>query len=79
MAEDIATRAEFLSFLADLRSDLIERPAEWENPDLAGFLEAMEAWIRDLDGHYANVGRPVPAQPSWQMLADILNAARVYE
>ncbi len=79
MTQGIATRTEFLTFLSALRSDFTERPDKWENQDLAAFLEAMEAWIADMDGYYSKIGREMPVQPTWQMLADILNGARVYE
>ena len=79
MAHEIANRAEFLSFLASLRSDLKTKPYGWENRDLPTFLQAMESWVADMDGYYRNIGQEMPPEPTWQMFADILNGARVYE
>ena len=52
----------------------------WENDDLLSFLQAMAAWLQDCDGYYQNINPSVNAsQPSWQLLADALSAAAVYE
>ncbi|MGH2599621.1 MAG: DUF7660 family protein, partial [Dehalococcoidia bacterium] len=43
------------------------------------YLSAMAAWAEDMDGYYENRGDPVPKQPSWRTLGELLLAARVYE
>lgn len=77
--DSIETRQEFVSFLGRLLESLTERPGDWENSDLAAFLSAMEAWVEDMEGYYENRAEPVPGQPSWKTLAQILLAARIYE
>ncbi len=62
-----------------LAEALRQRPEAWENADLGPFLEAMSAWIEDMDGYYRNRGEAVPNRPDWSTLAEILAAARVYE
>lgn len=84
---DVNSKAEFLSFLAALRQDLIaSQSAErstpstpygaavrgWQNRDLVRFLEAMHAWAADM-------GDRLPETPSWQGFANLLAAAKVYE
>lgn len=65
--------------LADLSRELESgRSAGWENDTLASYLEAMAGWLEDCDGFYANQGRPLPTNP-WEILADALRAARIYE
>ncbi|WP_442857041.1 DUF7660 family protein [Arthrobacter sp. YN] len=54
-------------------------PEGWENADLESFLEAMSAWTRDMDGYFMNRGEPVPDVPSWQLFAQMLLAAKIYE
>lgn len=75
----IRTRKDFVGFVKALSKDLHENPATWENGDLERFLEAIGAWVEDMDGYYLNVGMPVPQQPDWRVVGDILMAARVYE
>jgi hypothetical protein len=75
----IQSRADFVEFVGALIADLKEKPEEWENHDLASFLEAVKAWVEDMDGYFKNIGERTPDQPSWKTLAQILRAARVYE
>lgn len=77
--DSIATRNDLAEFIRELRVSLSDAPSEWENHDLGSYLEAMAAWLDDMDGYYKNRGEPVPAQPDWKVLAQILAAARVYE
>lgn len=66
--------AEFVRILANEATN-----GNWENNDLSSFLEAMAAWIEDMDGYYKNQQKPVPNQPSWKTIAEILKASTVYE
>jgi hypothetical protein len=72
-ARDLAT------FVEGLARDLEENGAEWENPDLPAFLEAMTAWLRDSDGYFRNWGEPTPDAAAWRTVANVLLAARDYE
>jgi hypothetical protein len=75
----IQARADFLALLRALVQELREKPETWENNTLPLFLEATAAWTEDMDGYYQNQGRAVPDQPTWQVLAEMFLAARVYE
>jgi hypothetical protein len=55
------------------------RPETWENDTLERFLEAWAAWLADAGGWFERQGRPVPDQPTWDLVADMVRAARVYE
>jgi hypothetical protein len=77
--EGVRSRHEFAVFVRSLLRDLQQHPGTWENADLERFLEALAAVTEDMDGAYQNLGRPIPEQPSWQLLSEILLAARVYE
>ena len=79
MVDQIDSREALVAFLRTLCHDWQQRPAEWENRDLASFLEAMAAWVADMDGYFQNQGERVPEQPTWKTLGQILLAARVYE
>jgi hypothetical protein len=75
--ESIQTRQDLASFIVSLsRQDI----TAWENQDLPSFLEAMAAWVNDMDGFFRNVqGRSAPDHPSWQLFAQMLLAATAYE
>lgn len=52
--------------------------APWRNNALDSYLEAFSAWLADSGGYYANQGR-VPPGNGWEVVADALRAATVYE
>jgi hypothetical protein len=75
----IRSRADFVAFVKALSKDFRDNPATWENASLESFLEALGAWVEDMDGYYINQGKPVPQQPDWKVAADMLMAAKMYE
>ncbi len=75
----VHSREDFVRFVRTLAEQSRRRPDEWENRDLSSYLEAMAAWVEDMDGYYQNRGEAVPAQPPWNLLRDMLEAAKVYE
>jgi hypothetical protein len=77
--KQIETKDDLMKFIFMLRKDLNHNVEEWENYTLDSFLEAMEGWMQDMDGYYLNTNQPLPEQPSWKMIADILMAAKYYE
>jgi len=78
-AERLHTREELAAFLDNLADSLVEEPEVWENDTLERFLRAWSAWIGDMDGYFAHQGLSAPEVPSWQLVAQMLLAARVYE
>lgn len=76
---EVRSRQDLAEFVRRLRDDLKNHPEEWENRDLDRFLEAMSAWVDDMEGYFANQGEPVPSRPEWHTLAEILVAAKRYE
>lgn len=76
---EVRTRKDLAEFVRRLADHLKQHPEEWENIELGNFLEAMSAWVDDMDGCYKNRGEAVPIRPEWRTLAEILAAARVYE
>ena len=79
LVEQIHSREDFVTFVRAFLCHLQQKPKEWENHDLASFLDALAAWVEDMDGYYHNLGERVPDQPTWRMLGQILLAARAYE
>ena len=77
--EQIKSKEDLADFVAMLRQDLINNPEDWENRDLADFLQALESWVLSMDNLYKNLGREKVRQPSWQTVGEILFAASMYE
>ena len=76
---EIKNRDDFLIFLQNFINET--DAGEFENNTLNGFLEAMRSWIKDMDGYYQNVGKEENFDKNikWSVLADIFEAARIYE
>jgi hypothetical protein len=77
--DSINTKEDLADFVESLRNELSSCPGDWENQTLDRYLEAMEAWIRSMEYAYKNMGKEIPEQPSWKMIADILYSAKIYE
>ena len=77
--EAINSRDDLATWIDQLRQDYLNNPVTWENRDLPAYLEALSAWLRDMDGYYARMGRDMPNAPTWQLIGEILLAAKMYE
>ena len=78
-ADAIQSREDFVSFVHALVVDLRENPGEWENADLGRYLDALARWVGAMDQLYRNLGEPLPHEPGWNTLGQMLYAARIYE
>ncbi|MCG8294105.1 DUF7660 family protein [Pseudomonas entomophila] len=82
MFEDIypiESKSDLVKLICALVKNLRENPEEWENGDLLSYLEAMAAWVEDMDGYYKNTNQVVPEASALKAFADMLMAARIYE
>ena len=78
----IKNKEEFLIFLDALTKDLNDQKINWPNRSLESYLGAMTSWVDDMEGYYENMGMLKDVnleEVDWQVFADILLAARVYE
>ena len=76
----VSSREEFITHIFQLLDEHDAIGDRWENKDIYTFLQAMAAWLNDCQGYYQNAGEKVNIeQPSWQLFADALSAAAVYE
>jgi hypothetical protein len=76
----VDSRASFIDFLALLQKEFLGNPTQWENKTLADFLDAMRNYAEDIQGYYDNTSQSVDAnEASWQVFADIMRGARMYE
>ena len=78
-ARSIQSREDLVDFVRDLIADLQRNPADWENSKLETYLEALAAWVEDMDGYSQDRKETTPTEPSWRLLGEIPLAARVYE
>ncbi|MFI9112903.1 DUF7660 family protein [Streptomyces venezuelae] len=79
MAERIETREDLAEFLKVAASDLEINRQAWENDSLGSFLSAWSAWVLDCPGWFAARSEIVPEVPTWQLIGQMVLAARVYE
>jgi len=77
--DSIRSREDFVLFVRSLLRDFEDNPNNWQNDDLKSYLDAIAAWVDDMDGFYQNQGEPVPLQLDWKVLGQILLAAKFYE
>ena len=78
--QPILSRDDLIGHIFGMLDDHDAMGDQWENKDLYSFLQAMATWLNDCEGYYHNTGQAVDArQPSWQLFADALSAASVYE
>jgi hypothetical protein len=76
----VQSREQLIDHLFRLLDDFDGAGNHWQNQDISTFLQAMAAWLKDCDGYYQNTGQPVDVEKaSWQLFADALSAAAVYE
>ncbi|MCQ1580516.1 DUF7660 family protein [Streptomyces parvus] len=77
--ERLGDREALSGFLRRLRQDYEASGGQWENRTLGSFLEALETWVADAPGWYANHGQELPPEGDWAFMARALSAARFYE
>ncbi|MEU9296868.1 hypothetical protein [Streptomyces sp. NPDC048266] len=77
--DHIVGREDLASFVRSLHRSYVDGGESWDNADLAGFLEALAAWVDDADGWYRNTGRELPTNGDWRFFARALQAATTYE
>ncbi len=75
----INSREDLAKFVDEMRLSLRKGGQGWENKDFSSYLEAMAAWISDMDGYFENIGEPCPDKPTWRTFAQILAASTIYE
>ena len=75
--DKIETKEQLLTFIQALSQ---EDSASWENLSINEFLVALASWLQDAKGFYNNFNLETDLNiPSWQLFADALQAATVYE
>jgi hypothetical protein len=66
------TREDVIATIQRLVADLRANPDSWENPSLERYLDAMGAWL-------GGAGKKHDEPPSWELVIQMLEAAKIYE
>ena len=69
--KNIKSKEEFISFIDELKKDLITNETEWENLTLEDYLDAIRGWMEDTNS--------LPNNPNWSTFAEVLMSGKVYE
>ena len=75
----IDSRESLIVFIRLLADDFRDNSEEWENKKLDRYLDALSAWVEDMDGYFRNRGETVPENPTWELLGKIFLASKYYE
>ena len=76
--EGLRSKEDFIVFMKVLQNRL-KNDDDWENKSLSDYLEAIQRWVEDMDGYYANMNKAIPENCDWKVMAEILHAASMYE
>jgi hypothetical protein len=76
---NVHDRADVIVAIRALAENYRADPSRWENQTLDAYLEALAAWIDDMDGYFRNQGVEAPDPPDWNVVAQALLAAGIYE
>lgn len=77
--DKIRTHEDLSRFILELREDFATNKQNWENQDIASYLNAMAAWVEDAPGYFSNANRAMPQDNCWKLIATVLIAAKMYE
>ena len=66
------TREDVVAAIRVLLADLDANPEAWENPTLERYLDSMAGWLEDF-------GKKYDSPPSWELIIQMLQAAKIYE
>ncbi|WP_115719626.1 DUF7660 family protein [Gallaecimonas mangrovi] len=75
--EKIGSKEELIALIGRLCA---EDTSKWENVSTLSFLEAMASWLESSGNLYKNLNLDTDSElPSWQIFADAIQAATIYE
>ena len=77
--DDVRSRDDLVASIRTLRKRIAAEPHRFENTTLDDYLEALAAWIADMDGWSRNHGEVMPDDATWRHVARMLTAAAHYE
>lgn len=76
---NIESKEDFIRFVNSLSRDKRERSEEWENKDIASYLDGIGAWTTDMEGYFINMKKEMPKNIDWKFIATLLYIGKIYE
>ena len=76
---DVNSKEDFIIFLTELRHDRKQRSGEWENAEIASYLEGICSWVEDMEGYFQNMGIDLPTDINWKFIAILFYVGKIYE
>ncbi|WP_425503989.1 DUF7660 family protein [Rhodococcus triatomae] len=74
----VNSRESFVELVRNISADVARDSGAFENVSTADYLEALAAWVEDMDGRSHRFNEPAPG-PDWRFFAMSLVAALDYE
>ena len=72
----VNSKEDLIKLILDIAND----PSPFDNESARDFMIALASWLEDSDGYYANLGKNMDSSvATWQLFADSLQAAKIYE
>ncbi len=78
-ATAVCSRETLVTFVGEIVQEWGAAPSNWTNQTAGEFVEALAAWLADMDGYYARFGTTADVVSPWRVIADAIAAARFYE
>ncbi len=78
-ATSVCSAETLAAFVKEIVRDWETEGVRWTNQTAGEFVDALGAWLTDMDGYYARVGTTAAAESPWRVMADAVGAARYYE
>lgn len=72
MLGKIKNKDDFLKFMDTYISTIKEL-------SIKDYLEAIRAWVEDMDGYYKNTGKEIPQNINWDFIAALFYVGGIYE
>ncbi len=77
--DHIDSQTSLVNFIQALIQDYSHDPSAWEHTSIDSYLEALAAWVADMEGYYERHGLTMPQEPTWHIVGQMLLAAKSYE
>ena len=72
-------KEDFMKFLTELRLDKVQKSEEWENDDIASYLEGICSWVDDMEGYFDNMHIDMSKDIDWKFIATLFYVGKIYE
>jgi hypothetical protein len=75
----IENKDDFIKFIELLADDKSNNFLDWENVDIASYLNSIKSWVEDMEGYYRNMNLDIPNNIDWKFIATLFYVGKIYE